>query len=157
MDIKIIQETCCAEGCGINYWITQEHHDRLVSTKRTFHCPNGHPQSYQGESDRARIKSLEATRDFLERENTKKDDEVVLYKGEGCDFCGHSGYSGRVGIFEVLPVSPKIASLILSRTDAAGIEKQAVLEGMVTMKQDGYLKALEGTSTIDEILRVAQE
>ncbi len=88
---------------------------------------------------------------------TKKDEEVVLYKGEGCDYCGHSGYLGRVGIFEVLPISPSIAKLILAKTDSAGIEKQAVAEGMITMKQDGYLKVLEGVSTIDEILRVAQE
>ena len=88
---------------------------------------------------------------------TIPDDQVKLYKGEGCDFCGHSGYSGRIGIFEVLPVSETIARLILTRADSAGIEKQARTEGMITMKQDGYLKVLEGTSTIDEILRVAQE
>jgi len=88
---------------------------------------------------------------------TIPDDQVKLYKGWGCDFCGHSGYSGRIGIFEVLPVSEAIARLILTRTDSAGIEKQARSEGMITMKQDGYLKVLEGISTIDEILRVAQE
>lgn len=88
---------------------------------------------------------------------TKKDEEIVLFRGEGCDFCGHSGYSGRIGIFEVLPVSTSVANLILSKTDSAGIERQAVAEGMITMKQDGYLKVLEGVSTIDEILRVAQE
>ena len=51
----------------------------------------------------------------------------------------------------------KIAKLILQKTDAATIERQAIEEGMITMKQDGYLKVLEGVSTIDEILRVAQE
>ena len=88
---------------------------------------------------------------------TKKDDEIILYKGMGCDYCGHSGYLGRVGIFEVLPVTPAVAKLILTKTDAAGIENKAREEGMITMKQDGYLKVLEGISTIDEILRVAQE
>ncbi len=88
---------------------------------------------------------------------TVKDEEVVLYKGEGCDFCGHSGYSGRIGIYEVLLISDAIAKLILTRSDAATIERQAKAEGMITMKQDGYLKALSGISTIDEILRVAQE
>lgn len=88
---------------------------------------------------------------------TTPDDQIMLYKGEGCDFCGHSGYSGRIGIFEVLLVSEPVAKLILSKSDAAAIEKQARAEGMITMKQDGYLKALEGVSTIDEILRVAQE
>ncbi len=88
---------------------------------------------------------------------TTPDDQVKLYRGEGCDYCGHSGYSGRIGIFEVLPVSESIAKLILVKSDSSQIENQAKYEGMITMKQDGYLKVLEGVSTIDEILRVAQE
>lgn len=83
--------------------------------------------------------------------------EIMLFRGEGCDYCGHSGYTGRIGIFEVLPISETIAKLVLTKTDAAGIENQAISEGMITMKQDGYLKVLEGISTMDEILRVAQE
>lgn len=88
---------------------------------------------------------------------TVPDDQVKLYKGEGCDYCSHSGFSGRVGIFEVLPVSEAIAKLILTKPNAQVIEQQARIEGMITMKQDGYFKVLEGISTIDEILRVAQE
>lgn len=87
---------------------------------------------------------------------TTKDEEVKLYKGQGCDLCGHTGYQGRIGIYEVLIISDKIAKLILEKSDSNTIEKQAMEEGMITMKQDGYLKVLEGVSTIDEILRVAQ-
>ncbi len=83
--------------------------------------------------------------------------KVQLYKGEGCSECASTGYLGRMGIFEVLPVSEKIGRLILEHTPAVDIEKQAVEEGMITMKQDGYLKVVEGVTTIDEILRVAQE
>ena len=83
--------------------------------------------------------------------------EVKLYKGRGCKECGGEGYLGRIGIFEVLPVSPKISSMILQKPEAASIEKQAIEEGMITMKQDGFLKALSGVTTIEEILRVAQE
>lgn len=82
---------------------------------------------------------------------------VKLYKGKGCDECGTTGYIGRVGIFETLPVSEKISSLVLKSADSNSIEKQAVLEGMITMKQDGYLKALQGLTTIEEVIRVAQE
>src|SRR3990167_9404954 len=53
---------------------------------------------------------------------TIPEEEIVLYKGGGCDFCGHSGYSGRIGIFEVLPVSQKIAQLMLTKSDAAALE-----------------------------------
>lgn len=80
-----------------------------------------------------------------------------LYKGKGDSECADSGYLGRVGIFEVLPVSEKISSLILQRAAAQDIEKAAREEGMITLKQDGYLKVLEGITTIEETLRVAQE
>lgn len=88
-----------------------------------------------------------------------KDDgtPIKLYKGAGCEVCGHSGFLGRIGIYEVMPVTDAIAKLILERKDSATIEVKAREEGMITMKQDGYLKVLEGTTTIDEILRVAQE
>ena len=80
-----------------------------------------------------------------------------LYKGKGDDECGGSGYFGRVGIFEVLPVTEKIGKLILEHAGASDIEKQAREEGMITLKQDGYLKVAEGVTTVEEILRVAQE
>ncbi len=82
---------------------------------------------------------------------------IKLYKGKGCAECGDLGYIGRIGIYEVLAASESIARLMLERTDEASIEKQAVAEGMITMKQDGYLKALQGETTIEEVLRVAQE
>jgi type II secretory ATPase GspE/PulE/Tfp pilus assembly ATPase PilB-like protein len=78
-------------------------------------------------------------------------------RGRGCPECNNTGYLGRVGIFEVIPVSEKIGRLILEHTPAGEIEKQAVSEGMVAMKQDGYLKALQGETTIEEVLRVAQD
>jgi type IV pilus assembly protein PilB len=83
--------------------------------------------------------------------------KIELFKGQGCAECGNTGYLGRVGVYEVLVVSEKITRLILERSTSADIEKQAVEEGMVTMKQDGYLKALEGVTTLEEVLRVAQD
>lgn len=83
--------------------------------------------------------------------------QVQLYKARGCNECGGLGFKGRVGIFEVLVISDKIMRLTLERASAADIEKQAVLEGMMTMKQDGYLKVLEGVTTLEEVLRVAQD
>ena len=80
-----------------------------------------------------------------------------LYKGKGDPECGNSGYYGRVGIFEVLPVTAKISKLILEHASAAVIETQAKEEGMITLKEDGYLKVAEGTTTVEEVLRVAQE
>ena len=87
----------------------------------------------------------------------KSESKIVLYKGKGCSECGDSGYLGRMGIFEVLPVTEQIGKLVLQHPDSDTIEKQAMIEGMISMKQDGYLKVLHGVTTIEEVLRVAQE
>ncbi|MDO8551159.1 MAG: ATPase, T2SS/T4P/T4SS family [bacterium] len=81
---------------------------------------------------------------------------MKLYHGTGCTECNNTGYLGRIGIFEVLPVTEKISRLILERSAASSIEEQAVEEGMITIMQDGYLKVVEGITTIEEVLRVAQ-
>ncbi|KKU83849.1 MAG: type II secretion system protein E [Microgenomates group bacterium GW2011_GWA2_47_8] len=91
------------------------------------------------------------------------DKKIVLYRGKKtmgdlpCQSCVGMGYVGRLGIFEVFPVSEIMSKLILARAPMGDIEKQAVSEGMITMKQDGYMKALEGVTTLEEVLRVAQD
>ena len=80
----------------------------------------------------------------------------MLYKGAGCEKCGDSGFLGRIGIFEVLRVTEKTAKFIMERADAATIEKASIEDGMIIMKQDGYLKVLDGVSTLEEVIRVAQ-
>ena len=65
------------------------------------------------------------------------------------------GYSGRMGVYEVFPVSEKIQQLILSRSTSSDIQRQAQAEGMITMRQDGYFKALSGLTTLNEVNRVA--
>jgi len=82
---------------------------------------------------------------------------VMFAKGKGCENCNNTGYMGRIGVFEVLPVTEKVARLILERAPAVDIEKLACEEGMVTMKQDGYLKVIELVTTMEEVLRVAQD
>ena len=84
-------------------------------------------------------------------------DEIKLYRGKGCGQCENLGYIGRIGIYEVMPASEKISRLIIERADNISMEKQAIAEGMITLKQDGYLKVVGGETTIEEVLRVAQE
>lgn len=79
---------------------------------------------------------------------------LYLYRGKGCAKCNNTGYVGRIGIFEVLPNSEKVSKMIMEHRSAASIEKQAIEDGMITMRQDGYLKALEGITSIEEVLRV---
>ncbi|HEY5601155.1 MAG TPA: ATPase, T2SS/T4P/T4SS family [Patescibacteria group bacterium] len=83
--------------------------------------------------------------------------KLQLFRGKGCEECNSSGYTGRIGIFEVLVVSEKIGRLVMEHGTSQQVEQQSVIDGMVTLKQDGYLKAVEGITTIEEVLRVAQE
>ncbi len=85
------------------------------------------------------------------------DDKIYLYKGKGCDRCGDEGYSGRIGVFEVLEVDDEIERLILNDSPTSDIHSAAVKNGMVSMQQDGYLKAIEGITSIEEVLRVTRE
>jgi len=82
---------------------------------------------------------------------------IYLYRGKGCEHCGGTGYSGRIGIFEVLDVTERISRMIMENVTDNDIRKAAVEQGMITMIQDGYLKALEGITTIEEVLRVSKE
>jgi type IV pilus assembly protein PilB len=77
---------------------------------------------------------------------------------QGCDKCNHTGYKGRIGIYEVLNNSPAIQKMIVGNSTSESIEQTAIEEGMITMKYDGFIKALRGQTTIEEVLRVtAQE
>jgi len=100
---------------------------------------------------------LEEIKKILGKYFPQTQTEIKLSRGKGCDQCVKSGYLGRIGIFETLPVTPKIASLVLENADSTTIENEAIREGMITMKQDGYLKVLQGVTTVEEVLRVAQE
>lgn len=84
-------------------------------------------------------------------------DNRTFYKGEGCARCNHSGYKGRIGIHEVLEVNEVMRDLIMKRANADIIRKAAIESGMLTMTQDGFEKALQGITTIEEVLRVFHE
>jgi type II secretory ATPase GspE/PulE/Tfp pilus assembly ATPase PilB-like protein len=91
------------------------------------------------------------------------DKNISLFRGKGtigdlpCGSCQGTGYLGRIGIFEVFTMSDSISRLTLARSPMSDIEDQAKKEGMITLKQDGYLKALEGLTSIEEVLRVAED
>jgi len=81
---------------------------------------------------------------------------AVFYEGKGCPVCNNSGYVGREMISEVLPVSEILSSMIASGASKEELTKQAIKEGFVSMFQDGLKKALEGKTTVKEIIRVAR-
>lgn len=81
---------------------------------------------------------------------------IKFYKGKGCNEC-REGYKGRLGIYEVLSMSKQLENQVLDKKTAGEIFTQAVKEGMITMKQDGLIKAIKGATTVDEVLRVTRE
>lgn len=76
---------------------------------------------------------------------------------EGCDECNHTGYKGRIGIYEVLGVSVPIQKMIAANATSNQIQDQAIIEGMTTMQTDGLVKVLRGNTTLEEVLRVTRE
>ncbi len=76
---------------------------------------------------------------------------------EGCDECNHTGFKGRMGIYEVLGLSLSIQKLITANATSNDIQEEAIREGMVTMQTDGLIKALRGITTTEEVLRVTRE
>lgn len=92
--------------------------------------------------------------EYFENIDAKK---VKIFKGAGCEKCGHTGYVGRFGIYEVLPVTNEIQDLVLSKSSPRKLYEAAAKFGMITMKQDGVIKVLRGETTMDEIIRVTTE
>lgn len=84
-------------------------------------------------------------------------EKLTLYRPSEKRPTTEPDYLGRIGIFEVLPVTEQISRLILERKSDQEIEQAATASGMILMKQDGYLKALEGVTTLEEVLRVAED
>jgi type II secretion system protein E len=81
---------------------------------------------------------------------------VELFKGSGCRNCNHTGYRGRQGIFELLPVSDDVRYMVTDRKPSTVIKKQAIDEGLVTLRTDGWRKLQSGVTTLEEILRVTK-
>ena len=81
----------------------------------------------------------------------------TIFKGAGCNVCGHSGFQGQVGIFEVFRVNDEIRAELLKQASIIDIRKQAISKGMSTMFEDGLKKVELGVTTIEEVLRVVQE
>ena len=76
---------------------------------------------------------------------------------EGCDKCNHTGYKGRIGIYEALGTSPILQRLITSNATSDQIQAQAINEGMLTMQSDGLIKVFRGNTTVEEVLRVTKD
>ncbi|MBL7071174.1 MAG: type II secretion system ATPase GspE [Candidatus Omnitrophica bacterium] len=82
---------------------------------------------------------------------------IDFYKGKGCEDCAGTGYSGRIGIFELLFMTDKIRKLVFEKVSSGVIKENARESGMVTLREDGIKKVLKGETTISEVMRVTQQ
>jgi type IV pilus assembly protein PilB len=80
-------------------------------------------------------------------------DEYVCYRGVGCDICNNTGYKGRVGIYQVMPMFEEIRELILAGANTAEIKRESMRLGVKTMRQSALLKLKEGVTSFEEVLR----
>ncbi|MCI5147442.1 MAG: type II secretion system protein GspE, partial [Candidatus Electrothrix sp. AR3] len=99
------------------------------------------------------------TKEYLEKLNLPKEEfhDAVLYRGRGCEECLHTGYQGRMGIYELMVLSEQIKTLILNTSDAGQIKREAVADPeapMMTLRHDGLQKVLAGKTTLEEVFRV---
>lgn len=119
---------------------------RLVR-KICTHCIRSEETSLEELGNRLPIHALELL--------GKQQKTLRLFKGQGCPMCKNSGYLGRIGIFEMLEVTPDIKRMIMNHANADEIAAQAHKQGMRTMFEDGIEKVLEGLTTIEEVYRVS--
>ena len=92
---------------------------------------------------------------FLKSAGIKPEDHegFVFYKGRGCELCNDSGYRGRQGLYEVMPMSPTLRRMILQEASTAELQAQAISEGMLTLRMDGIRKVQRGLTTLEEVLK----
>ncbi len=111
--------------------------------------------SYKITEDEVRIiKRSKKIQEYLKIEGYKDIENLRLYKGIGCQVCGNTGFSGRVGIFEVLEMTEEIRELVISRASSDDILRVAEANGMIVMLHDGVRKIFEGVTTLMEVARV---
>lgn len=85
------------------------------------------------------------------------DGDIVLQQAQGCPACNNTGYRGRMAIIEFLPMTDPIRKLIMAHEEAGAIEKLAIAEGMQTLFENGLTKVIEGSTTLEEVMRVTSE
>ncbi|MBN2198587.1 MAG: type IV-A pilus assembly ATPase PilB [Candidatus Aminicenantes bacterium] len=78
---------------------------------------------------------------------------VQVFRGKGCGQCNNTGYRGRIGLYEIMAITPDIRQLILGKAQSSEIKKKAMEHGMITLRRSGLIKAAKGITSMDEVLR----
>ena len=129
---------------------------RLI--KRLCKCKQPMPMSEIWSSTLANIKNAINLTDKEELKNRVWDKlkKPVFYKACGCELCDNTGYKWRVWLYEVLEITPWVKEMILKWSSAYEINKQAIVDGMISLEQDGIMKALNWETSLEEVYKVAK-
>ena len=111
-------------------------------------CPECREEYKPGADDLKEMQELKISQEDLPHGS--------LFRGRGCENCFNTGYTGRTAIYEILPVNEQVRSRIVERASASVIKREAVANGLITLRRDGITKVLQGKTTMQEILRVTQ-
>ena len=102
----------------------------------------------------AKLKASKEAAPFLEHLSLDTTiGQLPFFRGTGCDQCNGTGLKGRQGVYEVMPMSPKLRRAIIQNVGAAELQNQAIDEGMLTLRMDGWLKVLKGITTLEQVIR----
>lgn len=134
---RLVRKTC--QHCLMSYTLTRE---MVQELEKQFDMP-------------AVLATL--AREGVLTESKTKLEGMRFVKGAGCPMCGDTGYKGRIAVHEVLEVSHEIAELIYNKAPVENLRQAARTQGMLTLLEDAFLKAKEGLTTIEEIVRVTKE
>ena len=99
-------------------------------------------------------KASKEEREILEVHIADREEDLILHKGEGCNYCNYTGYKGRTAIHEIMPVTPKIRKAIYDRVSNDQIKQVAVEEGMVTLYENARIRVMQGVTTYEEMLKL---
>jgi type IV pilus assembly protein PilB len=130
--------------------------DEITAITHLFHLREGQDFSHVHELE---LQAIEQQVGGDTPQGTDEKSIVSLWKANpnGCEECNHTGYKGRIGIYEVLGNSLPIQKMITANATSNEIQEQAIKEGMITMQTDGLVKSLRGNTTVEEVMRVTKE
>jgi type IV pilus assembly protein PilB len=133
---------------------------RLVRKICPF-CKESHRLSKKAIEDIEKQLNIAGIMKKLEAEGVVKSEtgleSLMFYRGKGCKRCNNSGYKGRIGVYETLEMTPEMAEIVINTVDTAAIKKQAEKQGMLTLVEDGFIKAVNGLTNLEEVMRVTKE
>jgi type II secretory ATPase GspE/PulE/Tfp pilus assembly ATPase PilB-like protein len=132
---------------------------RLVR-KLCPHCKKAVPAEQLKPDMQAQVKrAISQTHkdELLQRVGLERLSAPTFYEPVGCDICGNTGYSGRVGIYEIMEITPPIKESIIRGESSVVINTIAIQNGMISLEQDGVMKALCGLTSLEEVYAAAKE